>query len=244
MTTTVLLALIFLVALVYASVGHGGASGYLAAMSLLAYDPSRMSSAALVLNLFVAGTACWTFWQAGHGSLRLLAPFAVTSVPAAFLGGRMRIPSHEYGWLLAFALLAAALRLLMPVRADDKPVRAPSWIAAGAVGGAIGWISGGVGVGGGIFLSPLMVLLHWADVKQTAAISSAFILVNSLSGLTARASVGTLHLERLLPSVIAALAGGLIGAHFGAWRASSNGLRRLLAMVLAIAAAKQVVSHG
>ncbi len=244
MTSLTLLGLICLVACVYASVGHGGASGYLAVMSLLAYEPLRMSSAALVLNLFVSGIACWTFWRAGFGSFGLFWPFAVASVPAAFLGGLLRIPPQVYGWLLAFALLAAALRLVMTLPSNSEATQHPSRITAGLAGSGIGLLSGIVGVGGGIFLSPLMVLMRWASVKQTAAISAAFILVNSLSGLAARATTGRLYVEELSPPIAAAMAGGLLGARFGAHWASSIWLRRMLAVVLLVASAKLIFRHG
>ena len=266
MPSLTLLVLIFLVALVYASVGHGGASGYLAAMSLVGgYSPAAMSAGALLLNLVVAGTACLTFWRAGHGSWSLLWPFAVSSVPAAFVGGWLPVSAQMYRGLLAVCLLAAAARLclpaprtnvnptgehrkarqagLPPLRDDKRPDGPPLAVALPA-GGIIGGISGIVGVGGGIFLSPLMVLLRWAEVKQVAAISAAFIVVNSLAGVAGRLIAGRLVIGLLVPLVVAAFAGGALGSRLGADYFSGAWLRRLLAVVLLVAAGKLLMAHG
>ena len=245
MPSFTLLVLIFLVAMLYASVGHGGASGYLAVMSLVGgYSPAAMSTSALLLNLVVAGAAWVTFWRAGHGSWSLLWPFVVSSVPAAFVGGWLPISVQTYRWLLAACLLVAAARLCLPsMRADARPDGPPLAVAL-PVGGGIGVISGIVGVGGGIFLSPLMVLLRWADVKRTAAISAAFIVVNSLAGLAGRLIAGRLLIGSLALLVIAALTGGVIGSRLGANHFSGVWLRRLLAVVLLVAAVKLLVTHG
>jgi len=240
-----LIALIFLVAMLYASVGHGGASGYLAAMSLVGgYSPAAMSTSALLLNLVVSGTAWATFWRAGHGSWSLLWPFVLSSVPAALIGGWLPISAQTYRWLLAVCLLVAAARLCLPPLRDDERPDAPMLAVALPVGGIIGLISGIVGVGGGIFLSPLMGLLRWADMKRTAAISAAFIMVNSLAGLAGRMAAGRLMIGSLALLVIAALAGGIVGSRLGANHFSGMWLRRLLAAVLVVAAGKLVVRHG
>jgi uncharacterized membrane protein YfcA len=245
MPTITLIVLIFLVAMLYASVGHGGASGYLAAMSLVGgYSPAAMSTSALLLNLVVAGTAWVTFWRAGHGSCSLLWPFAVSSVPAALIGGWLPISAQTYRWLLAVCLLVAAARLCLPPLQDDERPDGPLLAIALPVGGVIGAISGIVGVGGGIFLSPLMVLLRWADVKRTAAVSAAFIVVNSLAGLAGRMVAGRLMIDSLALLVIAALTGGVVGSRLGTNHFSGLWLRRLLAVVLVIAAGKLVLSHG
>ena len=245
MPSLALLILIFLVAMLYASVGHGGASGYLAAMSLVGgYAVAAMSTSALLLNLVVAGTAWMTFWRAGHGSWRLLWPFAASSVPAAVVGGWLPVSAQAYRWLLAGCLLVAAARLCLPSMQDGARYQAPALAVALPVGGVLGLLSGIVGVGGGIFLSPLMVLLRWADVKRTAAISAVFIVVNSLAGLAGRLLAGRLQVGPLFPLVVTAFAGGLIGARFGARVCSGLWLRRLLAVVLVIASGKLLVAHG
>ena len=244
MSTFTLLVLIFLVAVVYASVGHGGASGYLAAMSLLAYAPAAMASSALLLNLLVAGTSCLTFWRAGHGSFQLLWPFIVGSVPAALIGGWLPVSARTYGWLLAAALLVAGIRLCLPAFQRAEPLKRPRLSIAVFAGVGVGLLSGVVGVGGGIFLSPLMMLLRWADAKQTAAASAGFIVVNSTAGLIGRFVAGRFVMSPLVPLVVAAFAGGVVGSRLGANHFSGLWLRRLLAVVLVIAAGKLVLSHG
>ena len=245
MPSLVLLALILLVALVYASVGHGGASGYLAVMALVGgYSSAVMGTSALLLNLLVAGTAWFMFWRAGHGSWSLLWPFAVCSIPAALFGGWLSIPAHVYRWLLAGCLLVAAIRLCLPAAAQDDHTTAPPLAVAMPVGAAIGLVSGVVGVGGGIFLSPLMVLWRWATVKRTAAISAAFIVVNSLAGLAGRLAAGRLVIGSMMPLVVAAFVGGLIGARLGAHHFSGLWLRRMLAAVLVVASIKLLVAHA
>ena len=242
---TLLLVLVFVVAMVYASVGHGGASGYLAVMALFAFSPTQMASSALLLNLLVAGTAWLMFWRMGHGSHSLLWPFVVGSVPAAFIGGWLPVSALTYRWLLAAVLLVAAVRLCMRVIPSPAGVlKRPSASLAALAGMGIGLISGMVGVGGGIFLSPLMILKHWADPKQTAAVSAGFIVVNSAAGLIGRLVAGRLHVGIFLPLVAAAFVGGAIGARLGAGYVSNLWLRRVLAVVLVIASGKWMVGHG
>jgi len=245
MTTAALLVLIFLVALIYASVGHGGASQYLAVMSLIGHDPpAQMSTSALLFNVLVAGTAWLTFWRAGHGSFALLWPFALTSIPAAVLGGWLPVSAQLYRQLLAACLLVAAARLCLPNRRDHERSTAPPLAVALPVGGFLGVVSGIVGVGGGIFLSPLMALMRWADMKRTAAVSAALIVANSLAGLAGRVIAGRWLIDSLAPLVITAFVGGLIGSRLGANHFSGLWLRRLLAGVLLIAAGKLALTHG
>ncbi|MBI2884719.1 MAG: sulfite exporter TauE/SafE family protein [Candidatus Omnitrophica bacterium] len=244
MPSLTLLILIFLVALVYASVGQGGASGYLAAMTLLEYAPAFMASSALILNLFVAGTAWLMFRRAGHGSRELLWPFVAGSVPAALLGGWLPVSPRTYGGLLALALVVAAVRLWLPAAQPPRRLNPPTRLAAGLIGAAIGLVSGIVGVGGGIFLSPLLILLGWADPKRSAAASAGFIVVNSAAGLAGRVAAGRLLIGTCWPLIGAAFLGGLVGSRLGAHRFSGLWMRRLLAGVLAVAAGKLAVAHG
>ena len=242
-----------LVAALYASVGHGGASGYLALMALAGCEHNLMSTTALLLNLLVAGTAWRMFTQAGHGSWRLIWPFVIGSVPMAIVGGWLQVPPAIYGGCLAIAFIAAAIRLglqsggaapVTRLRALSRLpcARSPRLPAAMAIGAGIGLLSGIVGVGGGIFLSPLMLLCGWANPKRTAAASAGFIVLNSLAGLAGRFAAGRLAAPAgILPLAIAACAGGIIGAHIGARRLPHLALRRVLAGVLVIAAAKWLV---
>lgn len=231
--------LFFLIALSYASVGHGGASGYLALLALapMALAPDQMAATALTLNLVVAGTGLVAFARAGHFEGRLAWPFLAASVPAAFLGGVTPVSVRAYAALLAGSLSIAAVRLFITGRRND-PLRPPRSSIAVPVGAGVGWLSGAIGVGGGIFLSPLLVLFRWANAKQTAAASAAFILVNSAAGLAGRFVRGALGYGMLWPLLIAAFAGGIVGSHLGANHFSGALLKRLLAVVLLVAALK------
>lgn len=235
-------ALVALVAFLYASVGHGGASGYLAVLAFTTFDPRAMASTALTLNLLVAGLSWLAFGRRGYFSLRLTAPFLVTSIPAAWLGGYLSLSPRSYALLLALALLLAAVRMALPQRLarEGAPNRAPLG-AALLLGAVMGLFSGMIGVGGGIFLSPVLILLGWADVKHTAATSAAFIWLNSLAGVVGRMAAGTYQPGQLVWLVPAAFAGGLVGAYLGAGRFSSLTIRRLLALVLVLAAGKLVL---
>jgi uncharacterized membrane protein YfcA len=232
-------ALVFVAAILYSMVGHAGASGYLAAMALYGVAPAVMKPTALTLNILVATVGTIQFARAGHFRWRLFWPFALGSVPLAFLGGSLALPLVVYKRVLGVVLLYAAWRLFRAPPAEDpdavRPVARPIATASGA---GIGFLSGLTGVGGGIFLSPLMLLMRWATVRTTAAISVTFILVNSIAGL-----LGHVSSVRELPAstvVLAgvALAGGLIGSTIGSRRLPPIVLRRALALVLLIAAAK------
>jgi uncharacterized membrane protein YfcA len=236
---TFLLALpIFAAAILYSSVGHAGASGYLAVMSLYGLAPQAMRPAALVLNILVALIATVRFYRAGCFSWGRFWPFAAGSIPLAFVGGALTLPSHYYKPIVGVVLAFAALRLLVqkPVQLDSvKPVPIAPAIIFGA---GIGLLSGLTGVGGGIFLSPLLLFMGWAAIRQASGTSAAFILVNSISGL-----IGGLGGIQYLPGAtpvwaVAAVLGGFVGTELGARRLNSLMLRRLLSVVLVIAALK------
>jgi uncharacterized membrane protein YfcA len=236
-----LVGLFFAAALLYASVGHAGASAYLAAMALVGTPPDVMRPTALGLNLFVAGIVIARFWRAGHLPWRSLAPLALGSVPAAFVGGSIDLPGELYRPLVAAVLLAGAWRLFTataPATDEDRP--GVPWLPGVAAGAAIGLLAGLSGTGGGIFLTPLLVLAGWTATRDAAGLSGAFILVNSISGL-AGLLTGSVSLPPAMPAyVVAVIGGGLIGSWLGAARFSILGLRRALALVLVIAAAKLV----
>lgn len=224
------------VAFLYSLVGHGGASGYLAILSLAGAEPRAMKASALALNLLVAAIAFGNYWRAGHFRARLFWLFAAASIPTAFLGGRLDLSPRLYNLVLGAALVVAAARMWLPdlSAAEPKAPRTPVALAAGA---AMGFVSGVIGVGGGIFLSPLLLLAGWADAKQTAAVSAAFIWVNSASGLAGHLSHGSgLGLEPAW--VAAAAAASLAGSWVGARKLAPLTLRRTLAVVLLLAAAK------
>ena len=239
-----LLVLVFLVAMAYSSVGHGGASGYLAVLSLFGLTPSAMAPSALLLNLLVAGTSFLLYWRSGHFRFGLLWPFLLTSIPFAFLGGITRVSSRAYMALLAVTLAFAAYRLLaaVPPRDEESFARMPPLWVALAAGAGIGFLSGLIGVGGGIFLSPLMILLKWADAKRTAAVSAAFIWVNSAAGLYGQLMRNAVDWHGLLWLVAAAFAGGIAGSYLGATRFRGLWLRRILGLVLLLATIKLLAS--
>ncbi len=239
-----LLALIFLVALAYASVGHGGASGYLAILSLFGFAPAALAPGALLLNLLVAGVSFLFYFRAGLFDFRLLWPFLVTSIPCAFVGGRLEVSPKLYFLLLSCALVFAAGRLLIsvPGGGQEPLLRPPPLGVALPAGAGIGFLSGVVGVGGGIFLSPLMILLRWADAKRTAAVSAAFIWLNSAAGLYGQLERNPVDWSALLWLVGAAIAGGVVGSWLGAERFPSLWLRRILGGVLLLAACKLLLS--
>lgn len=235
--------LLFFVAVLYSSVGHGGASGYLAVLSFFPVLPSLMSSTALLLNVLVSTTAFIAFYRAGYFSSGLAWPFLVTSIPAALVGGMLQVPTNVYFLMLAGVLLFAAIRLIIqiPGRQDESAVRHPGLYVTLPVGAGIGALSGVVGVGGGIFLSPLILLKDWAGAKRTAAVSALFILVNSIAGLTGRLFSDTFAVKELAPFLLAAFVGGIVGSRLGAKRFSSLTLRRLLGVVLIVASVKLIV---
>ncbi|MFN7015532.1 MAG: TSUP family transporter [Fimbriimonadales bacterium] len=230
----------FLIALLYASVGHGGATGYLAllALAMPALPPQEASTTALILNSLVSGLALVQFARAGHFPVRLALPFLLASIPAAFVGGVLMVPVWLFHLLLLMGLAMAALRLALLRLEQGGAVRPPSFAAAMGIGGAIGLISGIVGIGGGIFLSPLLILLRWATPRDTAGVAASFVLLNSLAGLLARVIKGTLVIGSLQMPMLAAIAGGLLGAYLGAYRLMPTALNRALAMVLLIACIK------
>jgi uncharacterized membrane protein YfcA len=238
LTDVVLPAAILVTAVLYSSVGHGGASAYLAVMALAGLAPAVMRPSALVLNLIVAAISAFRFARAGWFRWNLLWPFAVTSIPFAYLGGSITLPEALYKRILGLVLLFAAYRLWRVFGKGEWSVHPPPLAAALLWGAAIGILSGLTGVGGGIFLSPLLLLAHWAEPKPTAAVSAAFIWVNSFAGLLGKpASLAALPAGIPLWALAAAL-GGIVGAGLGSRRLPSLVLRRLLALVLVVAGGK------
>ena len=231
---------VFLVAVLYSSVGHGGASGYLAVMAFLAVAPGVTRPTALVLNLFVASVGTFQFWRAGYFSWRLFWPFAIASVPMAFVGGMIHLPTDVYKVVLGAVLCVAAVRLAIKLKNDDE-VKDPPIVACLLIGAIIGLLSGMVGVGGGIFLTPILLLMHWAETRVAAGVSVLFILVNSAAGLA-----GNYKQVSVLPTevwiwIAAAVVGGLIGSTLGAKKFDSMMLRRVLAVVLLFAGVKLII---
>ena len=250
-TNLLVSALIGAVAFLYSTVGHGGASGYLAVLSLFGFSKESMASSALLLNVLVATVATISYAKAGQLRLNLTWPFIVTSIPAAFAGGFLAVSDRAYFYVLAAVLFFAALRLaFLKVSAENEgdgqtiQTDAINLAAALPVGAVLGFLSGMVGVGGGIFLSPVMLLLKWADAKKVAATSAAFIVVNSTAGLSGRLLSGTLVVNDMAPLVIPAFIGALIGSHLGANKFARALLCRILAAVLLLAAVKLLLGSA
>ena len=235
---SILAGLIFVAAMLYSSVGHAGASGYLAAMALFGLAPDVMKPTALVLNILVASITTVRFYRAGCFSWSRLWPFAIGSIPASFIGGALSLPTEIYKPLVGVVLWIGAARLAWPGKiepAEPKPVPLGPGVLWGV---SIGLLSGLTGTGGGIFLSPLLLFAGWAATRQTGGVSAAFILLNSLAGLAGRLTTMG-QLPAALPVwALAATAGGLLGASLGSRRLAPARFRQLLALVLVIAGAK------
>ena len=248
MDDTILLVLagaMLLASFVYASVGHGGASAYIAAMALAGLAPAEMRPIALTLNVLVSSLATWKFWRAGHFRWRLFWPFAAVSIPFAYLDGAITLPGEIYKVVVGVVLVYAGWQLWRSFRAGDemRAVHEPAIPLAMAIGAAMGLLAGLTGVGGGIFLSPLVLMLGWAGTKQTSAVAAPFILVNSLAGLAAGFVAGTAALPQatwVLAAVVAV--GGWLGAEYGSRRFANPVVRRVLAVVLLVAGAKMMLT--
>jgi uncharacterized protein len=240
--TIAIAALFFIGAGLYASVGHGGASSYLAVMGLFSLSPEVMKPTALSLNILVAAVATVKFYRAGLFRWNLFWPFAVVSIPAAFVGGATNLPARWYKVLVGIVLLYAAVWMFRSsLRPPSREPRAPPLWAAVISGLLIGFLSGLTGVGGGIFLSPLLLYMGWSETRATSAVAAPFILVNSISGLLGHLS-SVAQLPAAIPTwAVAVVIGGWIGATYGARRAPTPVLRQLLSLVLVVAGLKLVL---
>jgi uncharacterized protein len=235
----VLVMAILVVAFLYSSVGHAGASGYIAVMSLLSLAPEQIKPTALSLNILVATITFLQFWRAGHFSWKLFWPFAILAIPMAFLGGFLDLPIRIFKVLVGTVLVFSAWRLVVRP-SDNFELRECSQTLAIFAGGVLGLLAGLTGTGGGIFLTPFLLFMRWAHAKQAAAVSALFILVNSTAGL-----LGNFSSTRNLPSeipwlLLAAVIGGSAGSYFGSRRFNGSAIKRLLAIVLLIAGIKLI----
>lgn len=231
------------VALLYAAVGHAGATGYIAVMTLFGIEPDVVRPTALVLNVLVASITSVQFFHAGHFRGGLFWPLAAASVPCASLGGVIRLPTETFEKLVGVVLVASAIRLVRdawPTRSRRAvmPTSPPGPPVLAAIGGGIGFLSGLTGVGGGVFLTPLLLALRAAPVKEVAAITAPFILVNSLAGLAGGLATGRPLPPVSLPVIAAAVLGGALGSHLGAFRLPVPVVQLLMAAVLVIASVK------
>ena len=232
---------IFIAAILYSSVGHAGASGYIAVMALAGLAPESLKPAALTLNILVASVASVKFYRANAFSWNLLWPLVITSIPCAYMGGTFSLPNKLYEPLLGIVLIYSAFHAFYTAKtAPLQVIKFPSRLILMMTGSLIGFLSGLIGVGGGIFLSPVLLFLKWGETRVVSGVAAAFILVNSIAGL-----IGTMTKNPELPQGIlwwamAAIIGGWIGADYGSKRLGGTGIRQVLALVLLVAGAKLV----
>ena len=234
----IFLALVFFVAFIYASVGHGGASGYLALMALFGFAPVVMRPTALMLNLVVSLISFVYFLRGNHFRIRIFLPLALASIPMSFLGGMTHLDDNLYKKILGTLLLIPVARFLFMPDIQVKEDRQPSIPFSLLIGGSIGFLSGVIGIGGGILLSPVILFLRWTDQKQTAAISALFIFVNSIAGLMGQMMSGITLSGEMLGLTAAVLTGALLGAWLGAFKFPQRVMKMILACVLAAASVK------
>ena len=235
---------IFIGAALYTSVGHGGATVYTAILTLFGFAIAPLVTLVLVMNI-VAATIAWVmFRQAGFLRCRLLLPFLVTSVPFAYLGGLLPLTGRTQAIILGLALLAGAIRLLLFAKPPSLNVRAEGtlyYAFAAVLGALLGFIAGATGIGGGIFLSPILVALGWANVKEAASVASAFIVLNSLAGLAARLPRTPIDPNYVAPFIAVVVVGAVLGSFMGARRLPLRAVQISLGLVLLIAAARNLL---
>ncbi len=236
--------LLFVIAFLYASVGHGGASGYLALMAIFNFAPAVMKPTALLLNLFVSAVSFIQFYRGGHFKWKIFLPLALASVPMAFLGGLITIDGSIYKKVLGLLLIIPIMRFFFFPNIKVEEIKQSNIPLSILIGGVIGFLSGLIGIGGGIILSPVLLLLKWTDQKQTAAISAAFIFVNSLSGLFGQLTKGIHFSTDMYAYVGIAFVAGICGAWFGSLKFKQTILKNILALVLTLAAFKLLYTHA
>ncbi|GAA3590676.1 sulfite exporter TauE/SafE family protein [Flavivirga amylovorans] len=218
--------------------GHGGASGYLALMALFSFAPESMKPTALLLNLFVAGISFYYYYKEGFFNKKLFISFAITSIPLAFIGGMIEVDASLYKKILAVLLVFAILKMLNVFGKESTSIKELKLWQGLVVGGIIGFFSGLIGIGGGIILTPVILLLHWGKMKEAAAVSALFIWVNSASGLIGQFSIGVTLEKASFLLVAIALIGGILGGYYGSKKINNKNLQYILAFVLMIACVK------
>jgi uncharacterized membrane protein YfcA len=243
MSPIILILLIAIVAFLYASVGHGGASGYLALMILFGMNIETMKTSALILNTMVSSIAFYQYYKKGFFKWSMLLPFIILSIPLAFVGAKINIETHTYKIILAVCLVIATARIIgLLGKSTSDQNKTINFTAALFIGALIGLISGIIGIGGGIILTPVLLLLNWASIKESAAISAAFIFVNSIAGLAAKPFSIAILDTNMYVWITAALLGGSAGAYFGSHKFNNQILKYVLSAVLLLACTKLIFS--
>ena len=234
----IFLLILPIVSFLYSSVGHGGASGYLALMALFSFAPESMKPTALLLNIFVAGISFYYYYKEGFFNKKMFFYFAIASVPLAYLGGTIEVDASIYKKILAVLLIFAILKMLNVFGKESDNIKQVKLWQGLVVGGIIGFFSGLIGIGGGIILTPIILLLHWGKMKEAAAVSALFIWVNSFAGLTGQLCSGVSIEKESFLLVVIALIGGVLGGYYGSKKINNQRLRYILAFVLIIACTK------
>ncbi|HDQ03191.1 MAG TPA: sulfite exporter TauE/SafE family protein [Deltaproteobacteria bacterium] len=239
---TTILICIALIAVLYSCVGHGGASGYIAVMTLFGLAPIIIKPTALVLNILVSGIAAIQFYRAGYFRWPLFWRFALTSVPCAYIGGYFFLPIYFYKYIIVLVLWFSAVRLFIRPVTQASSIRVLPLPLTLTIGAILGLLSGFIGVGGGIFLSPLLLLAGWAGNRETAAVSAFFVLVNSCAGLLGFISGNHTFPAQALTLSLAAVCGGIIGSYLGSRKLQMLSVQRVLSMILILAGYKIIFS--
>jgi uncharacterized membrane protein YfcA len=232
---------LFIIAFLYSSVGHGGGTGYLALLAINGVAPVFMKPTALILNVFVSAIAFYCYYKAGYFKWKLIFPFLISSIPFAYLGGLTTLNPSSYKIILGVFLLIAIARMLLVPNAVTEASKKMPFLLALVIGSILGFSSGLIGIGGGIILSPILILSHWANVKESAAVSALFIFFNSLSGLTALINGGFTLEPRIAAWIMVGIVGGVAGSYIGSYRIKSEKLKFLLASVLLLASIKLLI---
>lgn len=234
--------LIAIIAFLYSTVGHGGASGHIAVLTLLGIAPMYIKSSALILNILVSSIAFISYYRSGYFRIKLLLPFLITSIPFAFIGGLININNPIiFQKILGLCLIFPIIKLFGLGKQDNLSTVKINTGLALFIGSIIGFLSGMLGIGGGILLTPVLIFMSWANLKEAAAVSALFILLNSISGLIALGIIGINFNHAIISWIIAAFIGACLGSYYGSKKFNFITLRYCLAIVLCIASFKLLI---